>query len=288
MKKIILSVAVFALSMAATEVKAQWSVNGNTVVSGQFMGSVNTQDVLFKANNKEQMRINQSTGNVTISLGAINTVSFAKLNVNPALTQNNVPDNIPGLSVDKQLNASYARRIFFVPHLTGWGYNQLSQDHDLGIFWTDASNGAAGSGNRNLSAGLVIAPFASSSDGIRITANGSVGIGTRLVNNPNNYKLAVNGTIGAKAVKVEVSSNTWADYVFNKQYKLKTLSELEAFIKKNNHLPNIPSTAEVEKDGIDMATMMAKLLEKVEELSLYIIEQNKQIEVLKQQVAVTK
>ena len=84
-----------------------------------------------------------------------------------------------------------------------------------------------------------------------------------------------------KNVKVAVvNSANWADYVFEKEYKLKSIKELEAFIKTHKHLPNVPSAAEVEKDGIDMAIMDAKLLEKIEELSLYIIEQNKRIEEL--------
>lgn len=114
-----------------------------------------------------------------------------------------------------------------------------------------------------------------------INKDGSIGIGTLLTNNPNGHKLAVNGSIGAKAVRVEVSTSvTWADYVFDKKYKLKSIKELDAYVKTYKHLPNIPSASEVEKDGIDVATMDAKLLEKIEELTLYIIELNKRIELL--------
>jgi hypothetical protein len=282
--KLILSVTALTLTIASTTVKAQnWVQIGNALTStNQFIGSTNAYDLYFKANSVERMRISQSSGNVTISKGGINlNPTFAKLIVNAALTQNNTSDNLVGFSIEKQLNATAgsARRIFFVPHLMSGSYNALPENNDCGIFWSDASNGAAGSGGRNLTAGLIIAPFASSSAGIRITADGNVGIGAKLTSttNPNNYKLAVNGTIGCRAVKVEISSNTWADYVFDKSYKLKTIPELETFVKANKHLPNIPSATEVERDGIDMATMDAKLLEKIEELSLYIIEQNKQL-----------
>ena len=118
-------------------------------------------------------------------------------------------------------------------------------------------------------------------DALVINQSGNVGIGTTLSGlqaNQYGYKLAVKGTIGAQAVKVEVSSNVWSDYVFEKNYALKTIPELEAFINANKHLPNVPSAKEVEEKGIDMATMDATLLAKIEELSLYIIEQNKKLE----------
>lgn len=117
-------------------------------------------------------------------------------------------------------------------------------------------------------------------EGMRIKGNGNVGIGTALTNNPNNYKLAVNGTIGAKGVNIEITSTTWADYVFEKKYKMMSLEEVEQFIFKNKHLPNIPSACDVEKQGIDVGLIEAKLLEKIEELTLYIIGQEKRIKEL--------
>ena len=89
------------------------------------------------------------------------------------------------------------------------------------------------------------------------------------------YPLAVNGKIRAKEVKVE---SDWADFVFEDDYKLRSLSELETFIQKNKHLPEIPTEGEVKKDGISVGEMNAKLLQKIEELSLYLIEMNKLLE----------
>ena len=77
----------------------------------------------------------------------------------------------------------------------------------------------------------------------------------------------------------------WPDYVFTKEYKLPSLVSVEAFIKKEQHLPDVPSAADVEKDGLDMGTMDATLLKKVEELTLYLIEQNKTL--LEQQEKLT-
>ena len=84
--------------------------------------------------------------------------------------------------------------------------------------------------------------------------------------------LNVLGGIIADSVRVALSS-AWADYVFADEYKLMPLEELSRFIKTNKHLPNIPTAAEVEKNGIELGAMNAKLLEKIEELYLYILQQ---------------
>lgn len=102
--------------------------------------------------------------------------------------------------------------------------------------------------------------------------NGNVGIGTT---NPGSWKLAVNGKIRAKEIKVET---TWSDFVFYDNYTLPTLTEVEKHIKENRHLKDIPSADEVAENGIYLGEMDAKLLQKIEELTLYAIEQEKRIE----------
>ncbi len=103
---------------------------------------------------------------------------------------------------------------------------------------------------------------------------GNVGIGTTT---PGSWKLAVNGNIRAKEIKVETG---WADYVFKEGYDLPTLEEVEKHIQEKGHLMNIPSEAEVLQNGIQLGEMNKLLLEKIEELTLYIIEQEKRIEAL--------
>jgi len=117
---------------------------------------------------------------------------------------------------------------------------------------------------------------------IRMTIlnNGNVGIGTT---NTRGYKLAVHGKILAEELKIRTYAN-WPDYVFEKNYNLKSLAELEKEIKELGHLPNIPSAKEVKENGIEVGEMNAKLLEKVEELTLYSIQQQKEIEELKKLV----
>lgn len=115
----------------------------------------------------------------------------------------------------------------------------------------------------------------------RLTVNydGTVGIGTT---NPGTYKLAVEGTVGARKVKV-TQETPWADYVFDSSYQLKPLNQVEQFIQENKHLPEIPTAAEVKKEGIDLGDNQVLLLKKIEELTLYIIQQNKRIEALEKQ-----
>ncbi|MEO0583281.1 MAG: hypothetical protein AAF135_13745 [Bacteroidota bacterium] len=120
-----------------------------------------------------------------------------------------------------------------------------------------------------------------------IQNTGVVNIFTRLViglnfNPSNSFKLAVDGAIGCKTgIKVipagENFPSSWPDYVFAEDYDIRDLSEVEAFIKENKHLPDVPSEAEVNSEGIELVEMNATLLKKIEELTLYVIDQNKQI-----------
>jgi hypothetical protein len=102
---------------------------------------------------------------------------------------------------------------------------------------------------------------------------------------PTGYAMAVGGGVITEKVRVATAGGTfWADFVFDKNYKLRTLSEVAQFIKLNQHLPDVPSTADVNKEGIDLGQTQAILLQKVEELTLYVIEQDKKINSLKKEV----
>jgi hypothetical protein len=109
-------------------------------------------------------------------------------------------------------------------------------------------------------------------DLLTINRFGSVGISTTTTGT---HKLAVNGTIGAREIKVEASA--WSDFVFEDNYQLKDLEEVESYIEENKHLPDVPSEKEVLENGIQLGEMDAKLLQKIEELTLYLINQNKQL-----------
>ncbi|MCJ8212038.1 tail fiber protein [Mucilaginibacter sp. RS28] len=108
---------------------------------------------------------------------------------------------------------------------------------------------------------------------------GNVGIGTTQPD----QKLTVNGTIHASQVKVDTNIPT-PDYVFNADYKLASLSEVQDYINKHHHLPEIPNAQQQQKEGIDLGEMNTRLLKKVEELTLYLIDENKKNKVQQQEI----
>ena len=119
--------------------------------------------------------------------------------------------------------------------------------------------------------------------------NGRVGIGTLSpkylldVNGTfRSNELLVSGIIKAREVKIEI--NAGADFVFSSDYNLKPLSEVESFVKKNKHLPEIPSEKEMIENGINVNEMQIKLLQKIEELTLYVIDLKKENEAIKKKL----
>lgn len=121
-------------------------------------------------------------------------------------------------------------------------------------------------------------------NGVVYDSADAIAIGT---SNPEGYKLAVNGTAIFTKVKVK-TAGTWPDYVFQKGYALPGLKELEAYLVQYRHLPGIASEAEVKRDGIDLGDHQAALLKKVEELTLYLIDQNKALTLQSQQLSEQK
>jgi len=123
----------------------------------------------------------------------------------------------------------------------------------------------AGSTKENIEKASLILP----------SINSRISIGTA-ADDPD-YKLTVKGKIHVQEVKVDLEGAIMPDYVFEKEYELNTLEEVQEYINKEGHLPNIPSAAEVEESGINLKEMNLKLLEKIEELTLYTIEQQEEI-----------
>lgn len=121
---------------------------------------------------------------------------------------------------------------------------------------------------------LVLLNNTQEADAIYITKNGNMGIGKK---EPTD-KLEVNGQIHAKSIKVDIKE--WADTVFEEDYDLVRLREIETYIQEHGHLPEVPSAVEVEENGIELGAMNALLLKKIEELTLHLIEKEKQIDQL--------
>lgn len=208
-----------------------------------LFGTTNATPIIFGTNNTERIRI-LSDGRVGIGTPA--------------------PEN------KFQINSCFGVR---EDGVVKWGSSILSGNEILyGYLSWDTDKTIIGS-NTNLT-------FVNNgSERMRISTNGRVSIGTTTLDNTPNVLLTVNGAIHAKEVLVDM--NILADYVFSPGYSLMPLNKVEAFVKTNRHLPEIPSAAEVKEKGLSMGEMQNKLLQKIEELTLYVIEQQKQIEQLK-------
>ncbi len=135
--------------------------------------------------------------------------------------------------------------------------------------------------NKNNSISLTGNIMTLSAGGFSYT-DGNVAIGTM----PNNdYKLAVKGVIRSEEVVVELMTS-WPDYVFASDYSLPKLKEVKAFVNENGHLPGLPSASQVSEEGLGLGEINAKLLGKIEELTLYIIEQEERIQKLEEKLNV--
>jgi hypothetical protein len=123
-------------------------------------------------------------------------------------------------------------------------------------------------------------------NGDRLLVNGSGQVKIGNVNTPAGYKLYVETGILTEKVKVAVkTSSDWADYVFDENYRLMPLHLVEQFIGQNKHLPGIASAEEMVKEGNDLAQTDAKLLAKIEELTLYVIDLKKENRQMQQKIA---
>ena len=129
-----------------------------------------------------------------------------------------------------------------------------------------ASETNSGAGSHELGFGV------DNTEYMRISSGGNVGIG---ITNPT-QKLQVKGTVYSTEVKVDLAAGTGPDYVFEPTYDLKPLAEIETYIKENKHLPEVPSAKEMEANGVQLGEMNMLLLKKVEELTLYLIEQQRE------------
>lgn len=162
--------------------------------------------------------------------------------------------------------------------------HQLSNEHWAGFI---KNGGGAGKGLLLRSGAGSDVPVLQVEDNYQnmrflVKSNGEVGIG---VTDTQGNKLAVAGNAAIdgilKAKEVKVQTNVWADFVFDEDYNLRSLNDLESYIREYKHLPEIPNADEVKKEGISVGEMNAKLLQKIEELTLYVIEQQKEIVQLK-------
>lgn len=258
MKKTII---LFALAINGFSNAQSWNLNGNsgTTAGTNYIGTSDGQDLVLKTNNTERVRIN-STGQIGIG----------------AVPNSNLAINLRGSTE-------------FVSESTGDGFHFFSDAQNIvkdgDIMWL-SHNHFQSNDVGILTLSSPSSPTDWSTPKFSVRASGKVLIGVNWNNmalasctDCNDYKLFVRGGIRTEKVKVDVAAaNGWADYVFDDSYNLMDLNSLESYIKKNKHLPEVPSTEQAIKDGIELKEMNILLLKKVEELTLHVIDLNKKIE----------
>lgn len=262
MKTKLLSIAILASSLVSAQA---WDLTGNSgTTTTNFIGTTDDKEVIFKTDNKERLRIFGGPYVNGIAIGNP-TAPGARLELFSVLCA--------GCGSNWALPNDFVVKTRAMRNLEFLMGNNNSADPN-----TDTSTPN--------SAGITRVKFTDAVHNNTLVINnmGKVTVGTDQYDNDPNYIFYVRKGIKAEQIKVEnPAANGWADYVFKKDYKLRTLEEVEKHIEEKGHLPNIPSTSEVEKDGINLGEMDAKLLEKIEELTLYSIEQNKQIKRLQEE-----
>jgi len=227
--------------------------NGNYYM---FMGVDATREAgyiqtILRNTKKTSLLLNPQGGNVGIGI----TTPKRKLNVaGDILIENTARKSSIHLRTDGNGNA-------FISNMNGFigngstGNTSMKITGQGGIYLATGNDGSSGTTRMS------------------ILTNGQIGIGTSSFST--NFKLAVKGKILAEGVKVSLSPADWSDFVFAESYSLLPLEEVETFIKENKHLPEVPSAEQVGEQGIDLAKMDAVLLQKIEELTLYMIQVQK-------------
>ncbi|MEO6540799.1 MAG: hypothetical protein ABIN74_07420, partial [Ferruginibacter sp.] len=244
----------------------------------QLYGSANNADIAFGYGSStsftENMRVK---GNGVVGIGTNNPL-IGGLVVNKIVGNTNAVfgANTSGVSIQSSypgigFNTYYNGGSFMIAS-GGAGYIGVDPTNSKIILSNTGGNAAAGTPT-----------FLQ--DKMWIEYDGTVSLGSSNLNAENislgaGYKLKVYGKIISEEVRVQLKS-AWPDYVFEQDYKKLSLNELEQFVNENKHLPNIPSAKEIEKDGHHLGDIQLKLLEKVEELTLYVIELKKEIDNLR-------
>lgn len=217
-------------------------------VAGNFTGAVATGALT-------------TTGNATFSgsIGIGTTSPAQKIDIHiaagPAFERIKSDDAYAGIMIEKGSASQNGYILYRTGSTNYWSVGMIG-NNDFNISTTYSSSGSK----------------------FYINSSGQVGIGT--TSPATGYRLSVDGKIICEELRVDLSTG-WPDYVFGKEYKLMSLKELDSFIQTNGHLPNIPAAAEIQESGLEVGEMQRLMMEKIEELSLYIIEQQKEIDELK-------
>lgn len=274
-------ILIFLISLS---LNAQWTENGNgtniTTTDNVGIGTTNPGAKLqvHINGNERAFRIVNDANNAQFNFWSTETGAGKQLRID----EDTSGKNLMTLLQNGNVGIGTTNPIYGTVQVKGGATHQLlalnRPNNDVPALYlgNDGTNNAAiASNNSNLTFGRDLS--GNYTEYMRIQNTGNVGIGT---DNPD-AKLAVNGDIHTQEVKVDLIG--WPDYVFKKQYELPTLEEVEDHIKQKGHLKDIPSAQEVLENGIFLGDMNAKLLLKIEELTLYTIQQQKEIQSLKKE-----
>jgi len=256
-KKTILLIALAVSSISNAQ--STWNLNGNsgTNPSTDFLGTSDSNDLLLKTGGIERVRIDKN-GYIGVSGAPLDGVALK-------------------VSGRTQIETDIESDTFYV--------GNTAANHNNGNSLVFLRYGQHQPNNPGI---IDVAGWPTSSAYgwiMSLRANGKFYLGTDPASNCGDcseYRMFVKDGIRTEKVKVDIAaSNGWADYVFEKDYKLMDLKTLENYIKNNKHLPEVPTTQEAITDGIELKEMNILLLKKVEELTLHIIDLNKKIEYVK-------
>ena len=239
-----------------------WTMSGNwgSNPTDNFIGTSDSNDFVFRTNNVERMRIS-SSGTVNIP-----TFSDSSFNLLGTDLEGNIVKVAPPISNP------------VIPYFPVWFTTGNNSNNTDFIGPLNNQDFIIKTGNQT---------WGTLAERVRVTNIGKVSIGVPANNLPGTYKLYVADGILTEKIKVALRTNIvdWADYVFDNDYKLMSLFELKKYIKKNKHLPDVPSAEQLIKEGgIDLGKTQAILLKKIEEQALYILMLNEEIEAIKAEV----
>ncbi len=275
------------VGVGTTSPQQQMHINGNTLISGSgkallFSTSASTTDGNFGIkytgsglnfyipNNTNYLMYIRNNGYVGI--GTSSPTEKLEVSGNAKATNVTATSAVQSSTLTVTGNVTFNSLAGSSSKILTVGSNGLLSSADMSEVGDGMGNHIATT-NLNLN-GKNIVGATNGTGGIYVAQNGNVRIGAGTANPTKT--LEVNGVIRSKEVLVEVAN--WSDFVFDKDYDLMTLNEVESYIKENGHLPDVPSAEEVKANGVEVGEMNAILLQKIEELTLYIIELEKKIE----------
>ncbi|CAH0213881.1 hypothetical protein [Chryseobacterium sp. Bi04] len=273
--------------------------NGNTAVGNNAMSSISSGDNNVAVGQNSMRHTIAATMNVAVGMNSLEYFQKGIGNIG----MGNSAMGSGSLSGDYNIGIGWDA----LRYLVAGNNNTVVGRSSLVSLAGGSNNIAVGSsnakailsGDNNIFIGNFITPYVSSPNNELnignwiVGNNGTIGIGGFTTQLPadgvapdgQKYKLFVKEGIRTERVKVDIAAaNGWADYVFEKDYKLMPLNDLAQFINKNGHLPEVPTTEQAIKNGIELKEMNILLLKKIEELTLYTIEQQKRIEALEKKI----